>query len=489
MKVLKKYIVIIISAILILLPCIKIYAEKSETEHVYKEGDVVYIEWEKSPDKIDYGTFTYPTADSIGSVAKYSVFSMYYNKNMHMEGTIATKTIKFGTNDAFGITNNVVDYTDPEENFIYIGDVDGPLDNLQTTNDVKTSVMILPDDMIFAKGLKTYTDTPVINNDTQKEENWIYEYYNNKEGIKFIYGDYESPMINNTSALEKSIKHESETTYVIDFDKAFKCLEKYSDTRYTMDTNEKITKVTKDDTSINIVCTKEQTNIINLTAEEIETKDITVTCVDEDGNSTLDFSLVINVKDITGNHTFDRHINVNGKETDTYGPTGASILWNFGSEYEGTVTFEKTDLGVILAPNAYVRIYNNSHDGSVWAKTVENTNCEIHQTAYKEYKLSHEDNNDQGDDGDNNQEDDGDNNQGEDGDNNQGNDGDNNQEEDGDNNQEENGNNNINEDKNDNGDDVTNSSTDNNKSDVDEHIKYKTVKTGDNVSTYIYNRS
>ena len=72
----------------------------------------------------DLGTFTYPTSTALESVNKYAVFAQTYNKNNHMEGTIAANYINAGT-DAFGVTSAVEQYVDKDEAFCYFAHVVG----------------------------------------------------------------------------------------------------------------------------------------------------------------------------------------------------------------------------------------------------------------------------------------------------------------------------------------------------------------------------
>ena len=478
----------IISTIVILLFILSYCTKILATPAV---GDIeIGTLWPNSDTVIDLGTFEYPTANSLGSVANYAVFSMLYNKNMHMEGTIATAEMNFMTNDAFGITSAIEDYTDSEENFIYIGSVtEGSIENFQTTNQIRTSTMILGDEIKFVKSFNIYSEVWGWDNETSQMVvtgyEWIDTPINNGSGIVFESDGYYSNTFNNTSDVQQSIKHVSETTYVIDFERAFNGLKTYASAQYSKSTvgEDDLTQVSidEDNNKITVVCTKENMNIINLTATQIENYDIEIICEDSEGNKTQDFSLIINVKDIDGDHTFDRHITVNGKASDPYGETGGRVLWNFGATYSGTTTFSKTDLGMILAPNASIKVVDISHDGSIWAKIVENTRAEIHQNYFKQYTNNIDDPDDSGDDNDDNT---GDNTGGNTGDNagdNTGNNNDENQEENSSNDDSIENDNNISSNNKDDSNSNTNSSANNKTNNITNN---QSVKTGDNIMNY-----
>ena len=104
--------------------------------------------------------------------------------------------------------------------------------------------------------------------------------------------------------------------------------------------------------------------------------------LDVTGDNTKDYSLTINVTEVPSSAiSFIKEMNVDGSGTTGYGASAGKILWNFGSQV-CDVTFNKEDGGVVLAPNGSVKV-TQSHNGSIYAKTVENSGCEIHQNGFR----------------------------------------------------------------------------------------------------------
>lgn len=75
------------------------------------------------------------------------------------------------------------------------------------------------------------------------------------------------------------------------------------------------------------------------------------------------------------------YFTINGTETGGYDVTGGRILLNFGTQ-QGALSFGELYSGTILAPNATVYI-STTHNGSVFADTVENIGGEIHKNPWK----------------------------------------------------------------------------------------------------------
>jgi len=141
----------------------------------------------------DLGTFTYPTSTALESVNKYAVFAQTYNKNNHMEGTIAANYINAGT-DAFGVTSAVEQYVDKDEAFCYFAHVVG-LGNMiaaNTDSQGRDWNVIMPDDATL-----DYS-------------------YNNGNGITISHienGTTVSTSFNNATDLGKTVSRVSDTTY------------------------------------------------------------------------------------------------------------------------------------------------------------------------------------------------------------------------------------------------------------------------------------
>ena len=79
----------------------------------------------------------------------------------------------------------------------------------------------------------------------------------------------------------------------------------------------------------------------------------------------------------------NRQITIDGNRT-AYGTEGGKVLWNFGTS-ACNVAFQDCNQGPVLAPNGSITAIA-SHNGSVFAKTVTNTNCEIHQNPFRSQK-------------------------------------------------------------------------------------------------------
>ena len=75
------------------------------------------------------------------------------------------------------------------------------------------------------------------------------------------------------------------------------------------------------------------------------------------------------------------YFTINGTETGGYDVTGGRILLNFGTQ-QGALSFGELYSGTILAPNATVYI-STTHNGSVFADTVDNIGGEIHKNPWK----------------------------------------------------------------------------------------------------------
>jgi len=309
----------------------------------------------------DLGTFTYPTTTTLGSVNKYAVFAQTYNKNNHMEGTIAANYINTRS-DAFGVSSNVEQYVDKNEAFCYFAHIVG-LGNIGSANSDSKGRdwnVIMPDDTTF-----DYS-------------------YNNSHGVKISHaenGSTVSAAFNGISDLGKTISHVSDTTYQIDFDKAFSDLTTYATAQAAKtDTGVTVSKEGQGDQNtrtIRVTCAS-GFDVVNVSAADVRDNKIIV----EGLNDVTDYSLVINVTDIdtTTAYTFCRQITVDGSRS-AYGEGGGKVLWNFGAS-ECNVTFQECNQGVILAPNGSATVVS-THNGSIFAKTVTNNNSEAHMNPFR----------------------------------------------------------------------------------------------------------
>ena len=331
---------------------------------------------------VDLGTFTYATETDMGSANKYAAFAYSYYQSNHMEGTFACENFHPSGNDAFGTSHNVDKYVDPNENFLYIGNsfgnVDGLSDELkmvQQTNGMDGEdlqwIMIIPDNVrIVTEGI------------------------NNGHGIQLVSedGTYKSNAFNEKKNLAKEIYHKNEVTYNIDFLQALTSLQTYQQYWKNVDTcgdDAGQTTVTKspetvdpNDRVLDIACA-EGGNVITLTSEELRGNNINIHAKD----GVQDYSLIINVTDLSNGDKFMRNIKIDDSEAG-YGPQAQKLLFNMLGKDGETYTFGQTDQGVILAPVNQIKIQDGSHNGNVIGLVVENVNCQIHQNGFRQLPVN-----------------------------------------------------------------------------------------------------
>ena len=331
---------------------------------------------------VDLGTFTYATETDMGSANKYAAFAYSYYQSNHMEGTFACENFHPSGNDAFGTSHNVDKYVDPNENFLYIGNsfgnVDGLSDELkmvQQTNGMDGEdlqwIMIIPDNVrIVTEGI------------------------NNGNGIQLVSedGSYKSNAFNEKKNLAKEIYHKNEVTYNINFIQALTSLQTYQQYWKNVDTcgdDAGQTTVTKspetvdpNDRVLDIACA-EGGNVVTLTSEELRGNNINIHAKD----GVQDYSLIINVTDLSDGDTFMRNIKIDDSEA-SYGPQAQKLLFNMLGDDAETYTFGQTDQGVILAPVNQIKIQDGSHNGNVMGFIVENVNCQIHQNGFRQLPVN-----------------------------------------------------------------------------------------------------
>ncbi|SDA27801.1 choice-of-anchor A domain-containing protein [Ruminococcus sp. YE71] len=311
----------------------------------------------------DLGHFVYATEDTLGSANSYAVFSYDYYQNNHMEGVFAAQYY-YPSGQGFGTTENVVDYINPGENFIYIenfgknklnniNDVDNINEGINNIEQSKKWGMILPDTITFDFSVNNGNGVQLIND---------------LDGKK-------SGTFNSADRLANGLYHISMTTYQIDFDKAFDALYDYSESASQKNTAGAKTTITEDGDVLNIVC-KKGANVITLDSEAIEKHEIRI--VGEDGET--DYSLIINVVNVKNNVLYNKKCTVDGKGGG-YVAEGGKLLWNFHNATGKNITFQECNTGVILAPEANITV-TASHNGSVFADSVTNEGCEIHQNPF-----------------------------------------------------------------------------------------------------------
>lgn len=296
---------------------------------------------------VDLGTFTDPTAASLNSVLDYGVFALNYTADVDMEANIAAETASAKANT--GISTNTEWAVAGSSSIDYIENFAAGTTWASLHPSSASTVMILPDDV-------TVNTT-----------------YNNGNGITVTDSTGHTVFqYNNLSELGASAVYQiSDTTYVIDFDQAFAGMESYA----SAESAKAYAGVTVEETAdtVNITC-EEGDDVVNLTTAQLQ-KNINVT-----GNHTTEYSLVINVTDASGNIALNNPITIDGTR-DSYPSESSHVLINFGSAYTGTITLGESTMGSILAPNASVKV-TSTHNGSVYAVTVENVSGEIHQSRF-----------------------------------------------------------------------------------------------------------
>ena len=303
-------------------------------------------------------TYQYATADDLGSANSFAVVAETYNKDNHMEGTFAAAKVN-AKSDICGITNNVKPYINSNENLIYIADIDN-IANLQTNNGVDTDLLVLP-------------------------EGTVLDYsYNNGNGVSITYNGKTATYNNLSSMNVKEITTTDKSDYKIDFNKALSSLSTYANARLAENTAGSKTEVVKDEAGGDmnnrkyVVNCGAGKNVISVPVSDLENYKFEI-----NGPSDGEFSLVINVTGAgNGTYNFNKKISVNGQD-DSHAACGGQVLFNFGNA-AGTFEFQETSLGVILAPNGNVKCLA-THNGSVFAKTVSNEGCEIHQKPFKQF--------------------------------------------------------------------------------------------------------
>jgi len=314
-------------------------------------------------DLVNLGTFTYATADDLGSANSYMVFSNEFTDANHSEGVFATKYLKL-EGHVFGITSNVESHINKGESYIYVEDLDN-ISEWKSNNGVDCTAIILPDGCAL-----DYT-------------------HNNNNGVSITYNGSKAEFNTVSSQNTKNFYKLSETTYKIDFAKAFSALKTYSDTQAQLDTTSEGTKVTVspagtdwNNQTITVDCVAGK-NVVSLTADQLVNYKLIVNGP-SDGS---EYSVIVNVTGCTAeSYTFDRECTVDGI-SGGYDAKAGNLMFNFPSSYAGTLTFNKSNTGVILAPSAYV-ICSVTHNGSVYANKVKNQGCEIHQTNFKQFSSS-----------------------------------------------------------------------------------------------------
>lgn len=329
-------------------------------------------------DTVNLGTFTYPTAESLGSVNSYSVFSYTFNNTGDMEGNIAVDT--WNNNGIIGATDNVSDYYNSDENFIYVNHITG---NTATEGNLHHGYSKID--------LPHYILGDQINFDYSVNNNNGLQGTDSETGKSVLY-------IQNWKEIGQSFNHVSETTYTIDFDKAFEGLKTYASTQYQKANTGVDVQIVEDPNhndirKITITC-DEGDDVVNLPyyylVNSYNNKNNEITIVGKNG--TTNYSLIVNVTGLSTEsadlNSNSRNITIDGVRPTQYEAQGGKIMYNF-NDFSGTVNAgQRCTYGIILAPEATVNA-NATHDGNIFAKTVANPGGEIHQNPYTPVDSTH----------------------------------------------------------------------------------------------------
>ena len=301
-------------------------------------------------------TFTNPTATSLGSVNDFAVFAKNYKNSNDMEGNIAVQNWTVGSH-TMGMTGNIKDGHDFD--ISYVENIVGGLNK----------------DEAFRSG------NPLIIGDAYTP--------GTQDGNFTLTVDGVTKKIGNVTDVV-NIKNSS---YKIDFDTAMAGLKQYASAMYGKSDTEGVTfkdpngrTITKSGHVRTIECKPNVNNIINIKASELqkwgqEKESQSGSNVDITGLGSTG-SVTFNIEYDVATEFTNPHFTINGTGTAGYDVAGGRILLNFGTQ-QGALSFGELYSGTILAPNATVYISTTTHNGSVFADTVENIGGEIHKNPWK----------------------------------------------------------------------------------------------------------
>ena len=293
-------------------------------------------------------TFTNPTATSLGSVNDFAVFAKNYKNSNDMEGNIAVQNWIVGSH-TMGMTGNIKDGHDFD--ISYVENIVGGLNKDEAFR--SGNPLIIGD--AYTPGIQDSNFTLTVNGVTKK--------------------------IGNVTDVV-NIKNSS---YKIDFDTAMAGVRQYASAMYGKSDTKGVTfknpngnTTTKSDNVQTIQCKPNINNIINIKASDLKkwADNVQITGLGDTG------SVTFNIKYDVAQQFTKPHFTINGTETGGYDVTGGRILLNFGTQ-QGALSFKELYSGTILAPNATVYISTTTHNGSVFADTVENIGGEIHKNPWK----------------------------------------------------------------------------------------------------------
>ena len=314
------------------------------------EGKVTLTISDYYESSYDGGTFDYPSTTSLGSVNNFAVFANNYKNHVDMEGNIAVKNMLLANTNG-GNTTNV------QENDFNLNYVENfVLDSM------KDEFFRLADPLIVGDDYEI----------TTQDSNF---YLILSNGAKINLGP---------SSKMKNVVNIKNSTYKIDFGAAMDGLKAYANNLYgKSDTSGLLFKdsngneTTASGSVQSIECKADVNNIINIKASDLQkwADNVQLNNLGSYG------SVVFNIKYDQASTFTKPHFKINSSDTGGYLADGGRILLNFGDQ-AGALSFGELYSGTILAPNATVYIYT-THNGSVFADTVENVRGEIHKNPWK----------------------------------------------------------------------------------------------------------
>lgn len=308
--------------------------------------------------RVDLGTFANPGATSLGGLSQFGVFSRTYRPiGSDMEANIAAEML-YPCGSDIGASSAVKGLSGehPLNYFVNVSDLSkfkyqrsGAEGNLSTY-------------LVFGSNIsldKTPADRTLLT------------------------GSGESS--GKGEALTKNTVNIADSSFKIDFDDAFKGLTGYAKAQHgKADQGVGVAKsyggsIDQNNWVIEISCA-DGFDVVNLTKWELQNCKLRVK-----GSGSGSYSLVVNVSDASDDDDIvigaSKGMSIDGKGYDAYGAVGGKVLFNFGLS-RGTYTFQKYQMGVVVAPNGTFVTDAYSHNGSIYASEVRNVNAELHQRPF-----------------------------------------------------------------------------------------------------------
>ena len=305
--------------------------------------------------QVDLGAFVAPDSSSLGSLDHFGVFARTYApEGSDMEANIASEL--FVPNGSDIGASNAVKGLSGEHPLNYFVDVQG-LGNIKyQRSSVEDTYLVFGPDIALTEKAADST-TPV--------------------------GSGASTGTGRVTT-DKTVNI-ADSTFQIDFDQAFAGLSSYASAQHARsDTGVSVKKsygegIDHNNWTITVSC-DDGDDVVNLTKWELENCKLNVVA-----SQTGAYSLIVNVSDAADGDDVtlgeSKGMSIDGNDYDSYGAIAGKVLFNFGTS-AGTYTFKKYQMGVALAPNGTVVCDSYSHNGCMYASTVKNLNCELHQRSF-----------------------------------------------------------------------------------------------------------